>query len=120
MKKMLLALTLFGLVGCGMTPNEIREKPTQSFISNKTQDQVVECLVSHLDERTFNGVRSNTVTKPIHNGVSLSPLAGNFEFVDITREEQGVKVIYYGEGTVRPLMPDKRKNEVIEDINSCL
>ena len=118
MKKTLLSLTLFGLVGCGMTPSEIREKPTQSF--SKTQDQVVACLVSHLDERTFNGVRSNTVTKQIHNGVSLSPLAGNFEFIDITREGQGVKVIYYGEGTVRPLMPDTRKNEVIEDINSCL
>lgn len=120
MKKMIIGLVVLGLTGCGMSHSEIRQHPTRTFTTSKTPEQMMTCVIPKLDSRTFNGIRANTVVKPTDNGVVLSPLAGNIEFIDVTKTNNGSKVIYYGEATKKPLIPDIRISEVIEDINSCL
>jgi hypothetical protein len=113
-------IALFVLVGCGMTPSQIKSNPTKIFESNKSQSELISCLVPRLDERTFNGTRIDTIIKPIPGGMSLSPIQGNIEFIDITTNNNKSNIIYYGEGTKRLFMEYTRINEVNEDIKSCL
>jgi hypothetical protein len=120
MKKIILALVALALLGCGMTPKEIKAHPTKSFETNKSQSEFISCLVPRLDERTFNGTNINTITKPMPGGISLSPIQGNLEFIDITTENSKTHIIYYGEATKRPFMEKTRINEVFEDIEFCL
>ncbi|WP_145586669.1 hypothetical protein [Yersinia kristensenii] len=120
MNKSIISLAVLILAGCGMSPNEIKSKPTAKFESNKSVTDITTCLIPRLDERTFNGVRINTVSKPIEHGVSLSPIAANIEFIDITNTGAKTQVIYYGAGTGSALRPKARINETVEDINSCI
>lgn len=120
MRKLVIVLAVLVLAGCGMSPSEIKIQPTAKFESNKSITDITTCLVPRLDERTFNGVRINTVSKPIEHGVSLSPIAANIEFIDITNTGAKTQVIYYGAGTGSILRPKARINETVEDINSCI
>ncbi len=120
MKKIMLIVAALALVGCGMTPKEIKTHPTKFFETNKSPSEFASCLVPRLDERTFNGANIDTTTKPIPGGISLSPIRGNLEFIDITMISSKTHIIYYGEATKRPFMENTRINEVIEDIDFCL
>ncbi len=120
MKQIILALAVLVLAGCGMSPSEIKNQPTAKFESNKSVTDITTCLIPRLDDRMFNGVRINTISKPIEHGVSLSPIATNIEFIDITNIGAKTQVIYYGEGTGSALRPKARINETVEDINSCI
>ncbi len=116
----MLAAVSLALVGCGMTPREIKNHPTKTFESNKTQSEFVTCLVPRFDERTFNGMPINSVTKPLSGGVELSTIP-SIEFTDITTKNGKLNIIYYGEATKRPpFMKYTRINEATEDIESCL
>lgn len=120
MKQIIIGLSVLVLSGCGMSPSEIKSQPTATFESSKSITDITACLIPRLDERTFNGVRINTVSKPIEHGVSLSPIAANIEFIDITNTGAKTQIIYYGAGTGSTLRPKVRINETVEDINNCI
>ena len=91
MKKMLLALTMFGLVGCHTMADLRAQKPEASFTSNKTVDEISQCVLFGWQEMT---TRYGDVTiQPYHSGKTV--MVGIIEFADITNNGKISEVKYY-------------------------
>ncbi|WP_261232474.1 hypothetical protein [Serratia entomophila] len=119
MKIVMIGLVVLGLAGCAMSYSDIRKKPTQTFATTKTLEQMETCLIPKLDSETYNCPAINTTVKPLENGVTLVPLAG-LEFIDLIKSNTGTEVVYYGEGTRSVLFPERRIKVTLIAIKSCL
>ncbi|MDE9566000.1 hypothetical protein KKI93_18545 [Xenorhabdus bovienii] len=120
MRKILL-LTLLILVGCGITPKELRStKPYAEFSSSKSPDFLSKCIASGLETRSYDGIGAQVYFRPMNNGMSISTF-GNIVLIDIFSEDSKTLVKYYSAYThTWTWGKEGRINAAVQDIKSCI
>ncbi|WP_288061416.1 hypothetical protein [Rodentibacter caecimuris] len=114
--KKILALSLFGVLlsGCGISPQEMRGLPKQTYNSDKSMDELKSCLLDKLDEFRPDRMSVNDFsdkTEIFIGGIQAGKLRNYYLFLV---QHQQVLLSKY-DGYYAPLSI----NEAIGYIQSC-
>lgn len=116
MKKIIIAVLTFSLVGCMSTPNEARKTdPLIDAHSNKSQSDMVNCISERWQETRFLMEYDNTVHSETRGDTTTVFTWKNSMFADVTKNKSGSRIKLYS-AISGGMLPSNRE----QALSSCL